>query len=82
MTSNGYGVKELSDLRLEDNWMDIDPKTNEMVVSAQTEPSVRHQLFLINLTDGSFKPLIRDTLFRFQDPVFSPDGSQIAFLMK
>ncbi|OOG70508.1 PD40 domain-containing protein [Algoriphagus sp. A40] len=80
MTSSGSDIKKLSDLRLEDSWMDIDPKTNEMVVSARPELSVRHQLFLINLTDGSFKPLVLDTLSRFQDPVFSPDGSQIAFV--
>lgn len=80
MKPDGSGVKKLSDLRLEDSWMDLDPKTNEMVVSARPEPSVRYQLFLINLSDGSSKPLRNDTSFRFQDPVFSPDGSQIAFV--
>jgi TolB protein len=80
MNPEGSGVKKLSNLRLEDSWMDIDPKTNEMIVSARPEATVRYQLFLINLTDGSFKPLIQDTSYRFQDPVFSPDGSQIAFV--
>ncbi|GAA0877328.1 hypothetical protein GCM10009119_02960 [Algoriphagus jejuensis] len=80
MDSEGKNLKKLSDLRLEDSWMDIDPNANEMIVSARPEPYVRHQLFLINLTDGSSKPLLNDTSFRFQDPVFSPDGSQIAFV--
>lgn len=80
MKNDGSGVKKLSDLRLEDSWMDIDPKTGEMVVAGRPEPAVRYQLFLINLSDGSFKSLANDTSFRFQDPVFSPDGKQIAFV--
>lgn len=80
MDAAGEGVKKLSDLRLEDSWMDIDPKTNEMIVSARPESAVRYQLFLINLAEGSFKPLLYDTAYRYQDPVFSPDGSQIAFV--
>ena len=80
MASDGSGVKKLADLRLEDSWMDLDPKTSQMIVSARPEPSIRHQLFLINLSDGTYSPLVNDTSFRFQDPVFSPDASQIAFV--
>lgn len=80
MKSDGSQLKKLSDLRLEDSWMDLDPKTNEMIVSARPEPNVRHQLYLIQVSDGSSRPLINDTLYRFQDPVFSPDGEQIAFV--
>jgi TolB protein len=80
MSAEGTAVKKLSGLRLEDSWMDLDPKTNEMVVSARPTPTIRYQLFLIDLDDGSFKPLISDSLHHFQDPVFSPDGLQIAFV--
>lgn len=80
MDGDGSGVRKLSGLRLEDSWMDLDPNTQEMIVSARPEPNVRHQLFLIDLQDGSFKPLLADTAYRYQDPVFSPDGSQIAFV--
>ena len=80
MKSDGSQVRKLSDLRLEDSWMDLDPETNEMIVSARTEEGIRYQLFLINLSNGEFKPFANDTSFRFQDPVFSPDGSQIAFV--
>jgi TolB protein len=80
MNPDGSGVKKLSDLRLEDSWMDIDPASHEMIVSGRPESNIRHQLFLIKLKDGSFSPLVNDTSFRFQDPVFSPDGAQIAFV--
>lgn len=80
MKKDGSGLKKISNLRLEDSWMDIDPKTKEMVVSARPEPAVRYQLFLLNLSDGSAKPLASDTSYRFQDPVYSPDGTQIAFV--
>ena len=80
MKGDGSGVKKLSDLRLEDSWMDIDPARNEMVVSARPEKDIRYQLFLINLESGDFSPLVNDTSYRFQDPVFSPDGKQIAFV--
>ncbi|TDQ16940.1 TolB protein [Algoriphagus boseongensis] len=82
MDAEGNQVKKLSDLRLEDSWMDIDTVRNEMLVSARPEQSIRYQLYLINLQDGSFSPLANDTSFRFQDPVFSPDGSQIAFVKR
>ncbi|WP_111668778.1 TolB family protein [Algoriphagus litoralis] len=80
MKSDGSQIKKLSDLRLEDSWMDLDSQTNEMIVSARPEEGIRYQLFLINLSNGEFKPFTNDTSFRFQDPVFSPDGLQIAFV--
>ena len=80
MNPDGSGVKKLSDLRLEDSWMDIDPKRNEMIVSARPSQDIRYQLFLINLENGTFSPLVNDTVYRFSDPVFSPDGDQIAFV--
>jgi len=80
MNPDGTGVRKISDLRLEDSWMDIDSNKNEIVVSGRPSLNVRYQLFLINLQDGSFFPLANDTSYRFSDPVFSPDGSQIAFV--
>lgn len=80
MDNDGSGLRKISDLRIEDSWMDFDPKTNELIVSARPEPTVRYQLYLINLAEGTSKPLANDTSYRFQDPVFSPDGSQIAFV--
>lgn len=80
MNSDGSNVKKLSALRLEDSWMDLDPETNEMVVSGRLSPEIRYQLFLINLKDGKHRQLTSDTSIRFQDPVFSPDGKIIAFV--
>ncbi|WP_026952587.1 TolB family protein [Algoriphagus mannitolivorans] len=80
MGPDGSGVKKLSDLRLEDSWMDINPEKNEMVVAARPSLDIRYQLYLINLENGNYSPLVNDTAYRFSDPVFSPDGNQIAFV--
>lgn len=80
MNSDGSGIKKLSDLRLEDSWMDVDPLSQEMVVAGRPTSDIRYQLFLIDLKDGKYRALAQDTNFRFQDPVFSPDGKQIAFV--
>lgn len=82
MKSDGSEVKKLSDLRLEDSWMDLDPQSGQMLVSARPEPSVRYQLYWMDLNSGKVKPFIQDTLHRYQDPVFSPDGNQIAYVKR
>ena len=78
MDSEGKNIQKLSNLRLEDSWMDLDPTTQTMIVSGRTEN--RYQLYLIDLKTGNYTPFIHDTAFKFQDPVFSPDGKQVAYV--
>jgi len=79
MDQQGNNIKKLSDLVLEDSWMDVRNNGKEMIVSASIGKDIRMQLFLVNLEDGSYRQLTKDTSAYHADPVFSPDERQIAF---
>ena len=79
MDQDGNNVKKISDLVLEDSWMDVRKNGKEMIVSARIGREIRTQLFLLNLENGSYTQLTKDTSAYHTDPVFSPDGKQIAF---
>lgn len=77
MNTDGNKVRQMSDLRLEDSWMDTRFDEKEMVVSGRFGKEVRFQLFIIDLNTGSCRQITNDTAALFRDPVFSPDGRQI-----
>lgn len=79
MDQEGNNVRKISDLVLEDSWMDTRNNGKEMIVSARIGREIRVQLFLLNLEDGSYKQLTNDTAGYHTDPVFSPDGKQVVF---
>jgi TolB protein len=79
MDQQGNNIKKISDLVLEDSWMDTRNNGKEMIVSARIGREIRVQLFLLNLEDGSYKQLTKDTTGYYVDPVFSPEGKQIVF---
>jgi len=79
MDANGNNVRKVSDLRLEDSYVSSREDGKEMIVSGRIGKSVRQQLFLINIQDGSYKQLTSDTAASFNDPVFLPDEKQIVF---
>lgn len=79
MDQEGNHIRRVSDLVLEDSWMDTRNNGKEMIVSARIGREIRVQLFLLNLEDGSYKQLTKDTACYYADPVFSPDGKQIVF---
>lgn len=72
-------VRKVSDLVLEDSWMDIRKDGSEMIVSARQGRDIRMQLFLLNLRDGSYRQLTTDTAAYHADPVFSADDHEVAF---
>ena len=78
--SKGEQLKKISDLQLEDSWMDS-WNGKEMVVSGRTKDS-RFQLYFIDLKTGGYKAITHDTTASFKDPAFSPDGKQIAVVYK
>ncbi len=79
---NGTTPKKVSDLQLEDSWMDTRNNGAELIVTGRIGKEIRYQLFLINTNDGSFKQLTNDTTAYYRDPVFSPNGKQIAFVYR
>lgn len=82
MNSSGENIKKVSELQLEDSWMSSRNKGKEMVVNGRIGKELRFQLFMINLEDGSFKQITKDTAARYGDPCFSPDGKQIVYSYK
>jgi TolB protein len=82
MNSSGENIKKVTELQLEDSWMSSRNKGKEMVVTGRIGKDVRFQLFMINLADGSFKQITKDTSARYGDPCFSPDGKQIVYSYK
>lgn len=79
---NGNIIKKVSNLQLEDSWMDTRNDGAEMIVSGRIGKEIRYQLFIINTWDGSYKQITYDTAAYFRDPAFSPDGKQIAFIYR
>jgi len=79
MDQQGNNIRKISDLVLEDSWMDTRKNGKEMIVSARIGRDIRLQLFLMNLEDGSYQQLTNDTAAYHVDPVFSPNERQIVF---
>ncbi len=79
---NGSNARKVSDLQLEDSWMDTRNDGKEIIVSGRKGRDTRFQLFIINTESGSYRQLTNDTAAHHRDPAFSPDGSQIAFVYK
>jgi TolB protein len=76
MDANGNKVKRLSDLQLEDSWMSSRNDASEMIVLGRVG-KIRAQLFLINLTNGTYKQITNDTVSTKRDPLFLPGGNEI-----
>jgi TolB protein len=74
---DGSSLRRISDLQLEDSWMDNN--NSIMVVSARQKTTIRFQLAIINLQSGQYKWITTDTAAYFSDPVFIEDGKRIAF---
>lgn len=79
---HGDNIKKVSNLQVEDSWMDTRNNGTEIIVTGRIGKEVRYQLFIINTVDGTFKQLTNDTTAYYRDPAFSPDGKQIAFVYR
>ncbi len=76
---NGNGIRKVSDLRLEDSWMDTRNDGKEIVAAGRSGTD-RYQLFIIDKETGKYRQITNDTAALHRDPAFSPDGKQIAFV--
>ncbi len=79
MDVNGSKVKKIADLQLEDSWMDSRNNGKDLIVSGRKGKATRYQLFIVNTETGTYNQITNDTAAMYSDPVFSPDGKQIAF---
>lgn len=77
MDAEGNNVKKISDLQLEDSWMGSRNNATEMIVLGRIGKQVRGQLFLLDLTNGSYKQITSDTVSQKRDPIFLPGGNEI-----
>ncbi|MBK8424631.1 MAG: PD40 domain-containing protein [Lewinellaceae bacterium] len=80
--AKGQTIRKVSGLRLEDSWMSARNKGRELIVTGRLNKDVRGQLFVIDVSTGAFRQITQDTAARYNDPVFSPDGSQIVYRYK
>ena len=80
--ADGADVRRISNLQLEDSWMGSRSGGKEMVVSGRIGKDIRFQLFIVDLATGRYRQLTRESSAAFRDPVFSPDGKQIAYVYK
>ena len=79
MDPEGGSLRRISDLQLEDSWMDSRMEGREMVVTGRVGKDIRQQLFLLNTEDGSYRRLTSDTGAYYNDPVFIKGGEQVVF---
>ncbi len=77
MDADGNHVKKLSDLQLEDSWMDTRNEGTEMIVLGRIGREVRNQLFLVDLQNGHYRQVSNDTFSTKADPLFLPGGNEI-----
>lgn len=80
--ADGLHARRVSGLRLEDSWFGSRNNCSELIVSGRLSREVRNQLFIIDLRTGDFRQITTDTAAKFEDPTFSPDGSQIVYRYK
>lgn len=79
---NGENVRKVTELQLEDSWMNSRKNGSELVVTGRIGRDIRFQLFTIDVKSGNYTQITNDTAARYGDPVFSPDGKQIVYSYK
>jgi TolB protein len=80
--ADGSQPRRITDLQLEDSWMSAHNHGRELVVTGRIGRAIRFQMFLVDTWSGTYRQLTTDTAARYGDPVFSPDGTRIAFSYK
>lgn len=80
--AEGRNTRKISNLQLEDSWMDSRNNGKELIVTGRIGKNIRYQFFLVNVESGTFRQITRDTTAYHCDPAFSPDGKQIVYRYK
>jgi TolB protein len=79
MDAEGNGKRKLSNLQVEDSWMSRtdNAKGEHLFVMGRIGKTVRNQLFLVNIKDGSFTQITNDTISTKRDPLYIPGSGEI-----
>lgn len=79
MDAEGNNKRKLSNLQLEDSWMSRydNAMGQHLLVMGRIGKTVRNQLFLVNIHDGSYKQITNDTVSQKRDPLFIPVWNEI-----
>lgn len=76
MQYDGTGVRKISDIRLQDSWMDVRNNGTELIV--MPHPSVDSVFYLLS-SEGKLLRKLPMPVPYVSDPAFSPDGERLAF---
>lgn len=80
MDADGNNKRKISNLQLEDSWMSRWGKNSageHMLVMGRIGGEVRNQLFMVNITYGSYKQITNDTVSQKRDPLFIPTSKML-----
>lgn len=84
MDAEGNGKRKLSNLQVEDSWLSRYDNTegNYLLVMGRIGITVRNQLFLVNIKDGSYRQMTVDTVSTKRDPLFIPALSSLIMVYR
>ncbi len=78
-TYSGDSVRKVADLQLESPAISPRRGGQEIVAVGRIGEHIRHQLFLVDVRNGSFRQLTKDSGAIYGNPCFSPDGGRIVY---
>ncbi|MEW5827103.1 MAG: hypothetical protein AB1778_09775 [Candidatus Bipolaricaulota bacterium] len=76
---DGSDLRKLADTGMSDYFPDWSPDGRQVVFFAASFPSVRQDVFVVNLDDGQLTRLTQTPTVVDENPQWSPDGERIVF---
>ncbi len=77
MDADGNGKRKITNLQLEDSWMSSRDDGQQLIVLGRIGKTVRNQLFLVDVNNGSFYQITSDTISTKRDPLLIPRSNTL-----